>query len=102
MSAISGLRYVLLLQIDTALRNYPSRVINLVTLGPPGASLCARAYLYREYHGGRLASVFVRLVDLVEPGHCLTAARIWRARVRLGFRVPDRYARFFKRCDLYD
>ena len=89
----------MLMSIDRVLRMYPSRFMNWVTFGQEGASLCARSYLYKNYVSRK--NIFVNFIvwatDIVEPGHCAQAARLWRIRIHRKSEVyPTRYILWFK------
>ncbi len=73
----------MLFKIDNFLNRAPSRIINFLTFGPKGSSLCARAYLYVRYidNHAYFAKKFIALCNVFEPQHCYLAARYWRARV---------------------
>lgn len=88
----------MLIKLDKLSKGVPSRIINIVTCGPRGSSMCARLYLYQRYVSRRnlLVNGVKGLVDFVESDHCHISAKIWRKRVRMGTaRYPREYRDFF-------
>lgn len=75
----------MLFKIDEFLCGWPSLIINKITCGSKGSSLCGRMYLRSKYcKRPYFAKSFVFLVDSIEHKHCLNAARHWRKEVRAG------------------
>jgi len=82
----------MLFEIDKKLGGYPSSWLNAATGGPPGSSLCARAY--EECSTGRGGDwqyvLLMRVVDWIEPGHCERAHRIWVVRLKKAERTKEK------------
>ena len=89
----------MLMSIDKALGNIPSVLINTVTLGSKGSSLCGRLYLYNKYVSttNKFVNSLIFIIDGVEPGHCSTSARHWRLRHKKdGCYFPKRYSEYLQ------
>ena len=89
----------MLFKINKLSKGYPARLINWVTGGDKGSSLCARMYLYKKYVSNKniLVNAFVFVVDSIEPNHCVIAANHWRRRIKRGYgHYPAKYESWFK------
>lgn len=78
-------------------KHAPSWIINKVTLGSRGSSLCGRLYLYKRYvrNSNKLVNGLMFCIDSVEKDHCKTSARYWRLRhMKEGCFFPKRYKDF--------
>ena len=88
-----------LIKIDFLLKNVPSNIINFMTLGSRGATMCARVYLYNRYISKRniVINGLLASINWVEKDHCYIAARYWRSRhIRQRVYFPKRYSDFIE------
>ena len=79
---------------DKILKNVPSKIINTITGGSKGSSLCGRLYLYKRYINAEnpVVNTAICIIDSVEKNHCMTSARYWRIRVKKeGVIFPCKY-----------
>lgn len=85
----------MLMSIDRTCFHIPSFLINVLTLGSAGSTLCGRLYLYRKYvsQSNPFANLAVKIIDGIEAGHCETSARQWRVRAKKeAIHFPKRYS----------
>lgn len=88
----------MLFWIDRLLWCIPSRIVNWLTCGPEGSSMCARLWLHYHYgKGGYPTLILITIIDAIEKEHCYTSARLWRKRVWVKKEVtyPPEYKLFF-------
>lgn len=88
----------MLTKINTSSSGYPANILNTITGGAKGASLCGRLYLYHKYISQRnvLVNFLMAAIDGLEADHCENAARHWRAGFKWG-RIktfPAKYSRY--------
>lgn len=86
----------MLFKLDNIFLNIPSTIINKVTNGSNGSSLCGRLYLYNRYIGNSfIAFNMMKIIDSIEKDHCLKSARFWRIRhKKTDCFFPRRYQEF--------
>ena len=87
----------MLFKIDRRLRNKPSMLINLLTGGSKGSTLCSRLYLYHRYiqRNNKLVNALRWIIDSLEPGHCKASANNWKNRhLKNGCSFPKKYTEF--------
>ena len=85
------------MKIDTIFNQIPSRIINAITLGSKGSSLCGRLYLYKFYISDKnvLVNTLMFCIDSIEKDHCETSAKFWRIRHKKeGCYFPKRYINY--------
>lgn len=68
----------MLFRINVCLGGVPATLINFLSLGPYGASLCARLY-FRETQGtgNLLTKLSYKLINKIEANHCRAAYSHW-------------------------
>lgn len=89
----------MLMSIDVKFNHKPSQIINWLTCGPKGASMCARLYLYNRYVSRRnmLVNGLKYIIDKIEKDHCYTSARHWRlSHVSRDVNFPVCYYKFIR------
>ena len=87
----------MLMKIDELLLNVPSIIINKVTLGSKGSSLCGRLYLYNRYisDSNFIVKLLLAIIDGIENNHCERSARHWRLNHKKnGCYFPRRYKEY--------
>lgn len=87
----------MLMTLDRYTFGILSYLLNLLTLGSKGSSLCGRLYLYNQYvsNSNVLVILLMGFIDLFEKDHCYNSARLWRLRnKREGVHFPIEYKEF--------
>jgi len=87
----------MLMKIDNAFNHAPSFIINAVTGGSKGSTLCGRLYLYHKYISktNYMVNSLMSLIDGIEKDHCKTSARHWRlGHKKQGCYFPKRYRKY--------